>query len=147
MNLQVKPTLIIIGTLLIGMVLGALILGTLAEKRHERIRKMMGPGKFTERLLDVIQPENDEQRDNIIAVAESTTLKIDRMMRESRDEIRAMVDSMTVELRPFLSEDQNARLQKHIGDGWRRGERMKHHGMPPGSPPGGPPADFPGDHP
>lgn len=123
MNLQVKPTLIIIGTLLIGIVLGALMSGTLAERRHRKIRSMMRPDGFSEQLIELIQPQDNEQRDAIAAVLQNTGRRIDEMMRESRAEIHTMVDSMALELKPLLTDEQNARLQKHLGERPPRGDR------------------------
>lgn len=123
MNLQVKPTLIIIGTLLIGIVLGALMSGTLAERRHRKIRSMMRPDGFSEQLIEVIQPQDNEQRDAIATVLRNTGCRIDEMMQKSRNEIHAMVDSMAVELKPLLTDEQNARLQKHLGERPPRGDR------------------------
>lgn len=116
MNLQIKPTLIIIGTLLIGIVLGALLSGTLAERRHQRIRSMMRPPRFSEQLIEIIRPQDSEQRDAIAAILENSAWRIDDMMRESRAEIHATVDSMALKLKPLLTAEQNARLQKHMGD-------------------------------
>jgi hypothetical protein len=123
MNLQVKPTLIIIGTLLIGIVLGALMSGTLAERRHRKIRSMMRPDGFSEQLIEVIQPQDNEQRDAIAAVLRNTGRRIDEMMRESRAEIHGTVDSMALELKPLLTDEQNARLKKHLGERPPRADR------------------------
>jgi hypothetical protein len=123
MNLQVKPTLVIIGTLLIGIVLGALMSGTLAERRHRKIRSMMRPDGFSEQLIEVIQPQDSDQRDAIAAVLQNTGRRIDEMMQESRADIHATVDSMALELKPLLTDEQNARLQKHLGDRRARPEK------------------------
>ena len=114
MNLQVKPTLIIIGTLLIGIVLGALMSGTLADRRYQRIRSMMGPDRFPEQLVEGIRLHHDplaadeEYRDAVAIVylancfyyldegtytfdqVEPTILR--RYELESEEEVRKMIE-------------------------------------------------------
>ncbi|MFH1011342.1 MAG: hypothetical protein V1784_08950 [bacterium] len=118
MNLQIKPTLIIIGTLLLGIVLGTLISGTLADQRFRRIRSMMRPHGFAEDLIEAIGPKDEQQRREITAVIENTDLRIQDLMRQSREEIRARIDSMAAELQPLLTDEQRTRLEKLLGDRW-----------------------------
>jgi len=116
MNLQIKPTLIIIGTLLLGIVLGTLISGTLADQRYRRIRSMMRPPGFAEELVEAIQPKDEEQHRAIMAIVENADLRMQDLMRQSRAEMHAKIDSMAAELRPLLTDEQKTRLEKHLGD-------------------------------
>lgn len=124
MNLQIKPTFIIIGTLLLGIVLGTLISGTLADQRYRRIRSMVRPHGFAEDLIEAVQPKDEEQRREIMAIVEKTDLRMQDLMRQSRAEMRAKIDSMAAELQPLLTDEQKAWLDKHLGD--RRSGPMKH---------------------
>ncbi|MBU1706986.1 hypothetical protein KKB28_03625 [bacterium] len=127
MNLQVKPALIIIGTLLIGIVLGALMSGTLADRRHRKIGEMMRPNMFSERLIEVIEPLEPDQREAITAIVEETATRVQNLTRETRFEMHAVMDSMFSELRPLLTDEQSLRLERHLGDARARIERMESH--------------------
>jgi hypothetical protein len=148
MNLQIKPTLIIIGTLLLGIVLGVLISGTFAEQRFRRMHSMMRPHGFAEDLIQVIQPNDEQQRQEIMAVIETTDLRIQDLMGQSREEIRSTVDSMAAQLQPLLTDEQKARLEKHLGDRRSKSLEPREHfrDRPPGpmEPPGEPFRDRPG---
>ena len=123
MNLQVKPALIIIGTLLIGIVLGALISGALAERRYREIRCMLRSDLLTERLIEIIEPLEDKQREEVRAIVEQTSVRVRNLTRETRFEMHAVMDSLFAELQPLLTDRQKARLEKHIGN--RRARAMK----------------------
>ncbi len=124
MNLQVKPALIIIGTLLIGIVLGALMARTLADSRYRRIDNMIRPDMLSIRLIKIIEPLEADQREAVTAIVEETASKVRNLTRETRFEMHAVMDSMFAELQPLLTDRQKARLEKHIGDRRARAERM-----------------------
>ena len=124
MNLQVKPALIIIGTLLIGIVLGALMARTLADRRHQIIGDMMRPDMLSIRLIKIIEPLESDQREAVTAIVEETASRVRNLTRETRSEMHTVMDSMFTELKPLLTNEQNARLEKHIGDRRARAERM-----------------------
>lgn len=124
MNLQVKPSLIILGTLLIGIILGVLLSGALIRERHHRIEAMLGPPRFAERIIKVVKPRDVEKRKAIAAIVEKTSLRIRDLTRETRTGMHAVVDSMFSELKPLLNEEQSKRLEKHLGDRKARAERM-----------------------
>jgi hypothetical protein len=134
MNLQIKSSLIIIGTLLLGIVLGTLISGMLAERRFQRIHSMMKPPQFAEELVEAIGPKDEPQRREIMAIINETDQKIQNMMHQSREEMHAAVDSLAAKLQPLLTVEQKARLEKHLGD-------RRHRPMEP------PKEQFPGRRP
>jgi uncharacterized membrane-anchored protein YhcB (DUF1043 family) len=125
MNLQVKPALIIISTLLIGIVLGALMSRTLADSRHQRIGDMMRPDMLSMRLIEVIEPLESDQREVVTAIVDKTASRVRDLTHETRFEMHAMMDSMFAELKPLLTDEQNARLEKHLGDKRARAGKME----------------------
>ena len=127
MNLQVKPALIIIGTLLIGIVLGALMSRALADRQYRRIGDMMRPDRLSMRLIKIIEPLEPDQREAVTAIVEETAAKIRDLTRETRFEMHAVMDSMFMELKPLLTDEQNARLEKHRGERRARAEKMGRH--------------------
>lgn len=127
MTARTKSTLILIATLALGMVLGSLITGAAVNRRLERIADMRtarGMAFFLERS---IQPESEEQRAAIRAVLEDAAPAFTEVMRESRERMARLTDSLRAELEPLLSEEQRERLDE--------GMRMR-HGGPPFGPPG-----------
>lgn len=147
MNLQIKPTLIIIGTLLLGIVLGTLISGTLAERRFQRIRSMMKPPQFAEDLVEAIGPKDEQQRREIMAIIDETDQKIQNMMHQSREEMHAAIDSLAAKLQPILTDEQRARLEEHLGDRHHRPMEPSGEPFPGRRPPHGPMEPFPDDRP
>jgi len=129
MSLQFKPALIIIGTLIIGMILGAFISSMFIHRRFEHIRSTLGPRVFPERIMRAIGPMDEDQREAVMTVVEQTSEKMRAVMDGSRGKMRAVMDSMLVELSPMLSDEQMERLKDRIG-------RMHERGMrgPPGKP-------------
>lgn len=130
MTARTKSTLILIATLALGIVLGSLITGAAVNRRLDRIAEMRtarGMAFFLERA---IQPESEEQREAIRAVLDDAAPAFTEVMRESRERMARLTDSLRAELEPLLSDEQKARLEE--------GMRMRR---------GGPPFGAPGDRP
>jgi len=143
MKLDVKPTLVIIGTLIIGMILGALSLSVFMRYRMERLHGMMGHGGFQQSLMEAIGPMSAAQRAAVEEEIRKSSVGIDSTMNAGRGQIDAMIDSMNVRLDSLLTPEQRARVHREIGN------RPHGHGGPPFGepPPGGPPGMFsPHDH-
>jgi hypothetical protein len=139
MKLDVKPALVIIGTLIIGMILGALSLSVFLRNRMDRLHGMMERGGFQQTLIEAIGPMNAAQRSVVEGEIRQSFLRIDSTMNASRTQIDTMIDSLNVRLDSLLTPDQRARLQREIGN------RHRGRGGPPfgGPPHGGPPHDGP----
>jgi len=130
MTARTKSTLILIATLGLGIALGSLITGAAVNRRLDRIAEMRtarGMAFFLERA---IQPESEAQREAIRAVLEDAAPAFTEVMRESRERMARLTDSVRSELEPLLTDEQRARLDE--------GMRMRR---------GGPPFGPPGDHP
>jgi hypothetical protein len=135
--LKAKPAVVIIGTLIIGMILGALGLSVFMHYRMQHLHNMMGRNGFQQRLLESISPLSDSQRRAVEQVIDLSSVKIDSTISLSRLRMDAIIDSMIAQLDTQLSAEQKARMHKTIG------LRPPRHGAPPfGLPPfGGPPPD------
>lgn len=114
MNAKAKSIFVLVGVLLIGVIIGAFGSSLLRKNFiEERISRFRTPEGFTGRIIDIIQPE-EEQRKKVEAIL----LKHHQMMLEigeqTREEIKTHVDSLMNELKPLLSAEQLERLEKKI---------------------------------
>jgi hypothetical protein len=136
MKWDTRPALIIIGTLLIGMALGALGLSVVVRHRMEKLHNLRSRGGLPERLLESIGPLSADQRGAVTAEFNHTAAQIDSTVQAGRHFIDATLDSLAARVDSQLTPDQRLRLHKELG--------RRFHGPGPGDPMfGGPP---PRDH-
>jgi hypothetical protein len=137
MKLEVKPALIIIGTLLIGMVLGALVLSLVVRYRMDRLHKMMGRAGFQQMVLQAVSPLSESQRQAVEQEIAASSLRVDSTINAGKGQIDAMIDSMMTRLDSLLTDEQRSRLHREVGS------RAPGHGGPPpgGFPFGRPPPE------
>jgi hypothetical protein len=139
MKLDVKPTLVIIGTLIIGMVLGALSWSALMRHRMEHLHGMMGHGGFQQSLISAIGSMSSEQRVVVEGVIGRTFQRMDSTINAGKSQIDSMIVTMNARLDSVLTPEQRASLRREIGNR-PRGP----NGPPFGGPhQGGPPPDGP----
>lgn len=108
MNIKVKTVSILVFTLVIGMVLGALIHGAVMRNRFKqtafRMRTQWG---FVERMERVIQPD-DSQREEMRKILRKHFQK----MNQFQAEMSVIMDSLRIELEPILTKEQKERLER-----------------------------------
>ena len=133
MSPRTRAGLMLTGTLLIGIVIGFLAAGALGQRRAERFERMRGRGGFVEFMLDVIQPRDAAQREQIVPVLEETARRNREIVEGTRRDLAAEIDSLKVRLAPVLDAEQMRRLEDagRMRDVFRR--------------PGGPPPGAPGE--
>lgn len=126
-----KTVLIIAGTLIIGIVIGALLTGMFARQhyRGERSARGRDMGKggrqgFASRLIRLVQADST-QVPLLKPVIEETMTRIDAIQGRSREEVRHVIDSMEVKLQPILRPDQMDRLKKFHTERRKERERME----------------------
>ncbi len=129
MSPRTKSVLLLVATLIIGLVLGALINGYFVRQRLARIGDFMNPAGFGGRIEEVIQPTSEEQREAVRRVLDSAAPKAVDIMRESRSRMRALNDSVRSELADILTSEQMERLDERIRLRRRRGPFRP--GLPP----------------
>ena len=115
MRLEIKSTLIIIGTLVIGMLLGAASLSVVMRHRVERLHGMMRHGGLPQHMLEAIGPLPDAQRAAVQQVLDQTSLQVDSTIQGNRREVHAMIDSMVTRLDSLLTDEQRLRLHHEVG--------------------------------
>jgi len=137
-----KSALILVATLVIGMVLGALLFGAVQRQRFRNALRLARPDRFVASVEHVIQPTDESQRRAVRQVLEEFDAQMRRNRIEAAQHLRAELDSLQTHLAPLLTDAQRQRLQEHLlrhRRAIRRPPPEGPPGRPPGSPPGGPP--------
>ena len=144
---RTKSALLIGITLVIGMVLGSLVTGAIANRRLDSLAEARG--RVSAFFVDAIEPESEEQAEAIRKVLDGAAPRFREIFESTRDEMKRLSDSVMAELDPILTDAQKERLEKRMHFRPRRppfgpGEKARFGEPPPGGPPGmrGPP---PGD--
>lgn len=119
MNTKSKTTLIILGTLIIGIIIGALVSGTLRQQRENRFERMMLHQRVRHVMERIIQP-TVEQREVIDKILEKWSEKISAIQEEHESEMQAVLDSLRSELASVLTKEQRTRLEARLAKGDRR---------------------------
>lgn len=117
---RTKSVLLLVATLAIGVVLGAVSNAWLAQQRFERIREMRQSGGFERMLIETIQPTSDDQRVRIDSVVGRSAQRMRSLRRSHRHDVRRVVDSMRTALAPILTDEQMDRLDRRLRVGRRR---------------------------
>jgi len=133
MTTRAQSLLILAGTLIVGIAIGALATGAIFNARMDTLRALRSPGGMQERILAVIQPESPQQAEQIQTILSDTEKRLRELRRAQSRPFRAVIDSMHLQMQPVLSAEQWERLEtwreqdrKH----WRKGPPGRHKGQP-----------------
>lgn len=133
MNARTKSGLVLLATLLIGMVLGALLFGTVQRQRFQHALRLVRPDRLAASVEQVVQPTDAMQRQAVRDILK----QFDSQMRAHREEgtqrMRAGLDSLQARLSSVLDEGQMERLREHLTR-HRGALRRPPRGHPPGPP-------------
>jgi hypothetical protein len=150
MSANIKSLILLAATLVVGFSLGLFADATLVRGRRERLDAIRRPPGFVAHMESIIEPKNDAQRDSVHVILQAQADRSDRIMRASREQLRAGLDSMRTKLAPMLDSDQRDRLAREVERGpgpfgrGRGGPPFGRGGPPPfGGHRGGPPPDRP----
>ena len=125
-----KSLLIILSTLLIGMLIGALVWSGISRQRLNRLADLRQTDRMVDFVVENLEPLDDETRSQIMEIVRS---RGDEMM-EMRNDLRDLQNSLRSDLNEVLTEDQQKKLDRFMrsqrnrrGRGVRppRGDRMR----------------------
>lgn len=125
-----KSLLIILTTLLIGMLIGALAWSGVSRKRQNRLTNLRQTDAMVDFVIQNLEPLEAEQRASIIEIVHAHGDEITEMRNDMRD----LQNSLKTDLSEILSEEQrtkldkvmrNRRIRRSRGDGPPRGDRMR----------------------
>ena len=114
MNVKLKTSIIIIITLLIGIVIGALGSGMIRKNIYkDRITRFRKPEGFVNRIENIIEPDSIQQ-----VVIRTILLNHHKRIRVVSEqyhvEMKALIDSLKNELKPILTPEQQERLNERL---------------------------------
>ena len=145
MNNKIKYTGIIIGTLLIGFVIGFLTNGRLVRSRIVQMQSFYTDKGANRAFIRVLDP-SPEQMKKIMPILHEHAMQNRDLLFGYREDQEALFLHLEGELEPYLTDEQMKRLEelKHRWRGRFRGNEMMrgrggpgHRGGRPGG--GGPP--------
>ena len=129
MKPRVQSSILLLATLLIGVLLGALLQSSLREKRMKHIDFLRSSDGFVTHMIRVIDPVSPEQEASVRAVLEAAAPAITDAFKAHRDRTRQYFMEMEQRLGPLLDEDQEERLKRRLNPPRHRPEKQE---PPPG---------------
>ena len=110
-----RAILIICATLVIGIIIGVLGTGMLARhhyrgdrnrgERNKSGREYRGRQSFAAKIYDITKADST-QINNMKSVIQQTMANIDTLQKNTDHRVKAEIDSMIVNLQPYLSSEQ-----------------------------------------
>ena len=134
MKIDLKAWLAVLGTLVIGIIIGLLLNGALSQRRMREMERMRGPGGFVAEMEQLIHPRDAAQRDNLRPLLEEQDRRNRAIVDGARASMRADMDSFIVKISPILDADQLSRLKDFAQRGPRRPPPGFEEGPPPQPP-------------
>ncbi len=132
MKARTKSALLLITTLVVGGLVGAVTTGAIVNNRLDQLEKMRRPGGFADKLIQVIEPTDEAQDAQIRAALDRSHERFEAIRRECRGLYVAHRDSMRADLAPVLTSDQQTRLDEWFSRDWRKRNGHRGRGGPDG---------------
>jgi Spy/CpxP family protein refolding chaperone len=118
MNIKVKTTLIIMSTLIIGIIIGALLSRAYLHHRIRRAFTMVNPNRFMIFFEQNISP-TPEQSEQIRKIIQKHAKTVSELQKNLRDGMDSSIESLQKELDSVLTPEQKRRLERMM-----RGRRL-----------------------
>ncbi len=124
MTTKTKTALIVLATLIIGIMIGALGSGAFRQQQEEKFERMPPDRRFFFFMKRVIQP-TDQQREQFDRILAKYSEQISKLHEEHQNEMLALYDSMRTELQSILTEEQRSRVEDLLAKGTHRIVEMR----------------------
>ncbi len=111
MNLRLKNSLILTGTLIIGLVLGVLISGRVMHSKMTRFRNFYTEQGFNQQIMRVIRPTEDQKK-QLEPVFKAQAKRNHDLFIQCRENHRELMEQFKQELNQYLTADQLKRLER-----------------------------------
>jgi len=128
---KTKAVIILIGTLLLGVILGSMGNRFIVQNRFERMARMRQQEGFVRMFEFMIDP-SDAQTDTVRTILRKHHQRFRDINMGHMENVRSVMDSMRKDLQPYLTDEQIARLTTRL-----KGRPMMGR-MRPFGPKGGP---------
>lgn len=123
MQTRTKSAFLLLAVLALGIVIGVLVSGVLVNRRMERLASMRtGPG-LTFLIEEAVEPVSEEQRAEIRQILDAAGPRFAEVFERSREEMKALSDSVMGELSTVLSDAQMEELRRYMEMRMRRMRR------------------------
>lgn len=108
-----KTLIIILVTLIIGSAIGFEVSEILIKKRFDEFRNIRQPRGMVDIFSNIIKPD-EKQKPKIDSIIFSFHNRVDKIMNESRKKMDKQLDTLRLELKPYLNDDQMKRFDDEI---------------------------------
>jgi hypothetical protein len=127
MNVKLKSGLILVSTLILGMILGSVITGSILRNRvFDRMDALRTERGFVDRIERIIQPD-ENQREKVNQILSRHFNRMEKIGAEMHKNFTALNDSLIQDLSEVLRPDQLEHFKSRM-------ERMRKFGPPRGRP-------------
>ena len=129
MKKRIKPIIILLSTLVIGIVLGFLVAGHHMHQRINKFQRWADPDGFVQMVQNRLDL-TEEQREQVLPVIEKYANKSTSLRLDCHNQHQTIIDSMRQELIPYLNEDQVEKFDQCMNcSGKNCSAKKKHHNM------------------
>ncbi|MFK7845621.1 MAG: hypothetical protein AB8G77_09985 [Rhodothermales bacterium] len=126
MTAKTKSIVIIIGTLIVGVIIGSLATGAVFSQRVAEIQALRDENGMTRFLERVIKPKDEAQQKEIRAILKKTASQQMEIRRSIVMEHREVFQELRAELAEVLTPEQKVELRE-----WIEQDRRRRPGWPP----------------
>lgn len=116
-----KSAALLLGTFLLGGLLGGLLVSTIVQHRADTVRSLRTADGFTQHVLRIVDPA-PAQRDTLRPLLQNAGADIERITRQTRRQLRTRIGMLRQDLHPHLTPEQRQRLRRR-GGRWFRSRR------------------------
>lgn len=126
MKTRTKSVFIILGTLIIGIILGGFLTGAIVRHRLNRIAESQTRPGFVRIMEHIIKP-TDKQKKEIRPILQKTAHRLTQVYLQKRKEMVQIGDSLRNELKPYLTDKQFNRLTRAMHHHEKEERKWHHH--------------------
>ncbi len=114
MKPRAQSTILLLLTLVIGILLGALLQSSLRSKRMSHMRFLHDEKQFITQLENAIDTVSDEQAAQVHAILVEMSPGIIDKIQLHREAVRSQFTLLEARLQPILDEQQQDRLKRRL---------------------------------
>jgi hypothetical protein len=126
---KAKSLLVLLITLVIGVAIGFEISEIMLKNRFEEMKSFREPKGFVNIFEDIIKPDNN-QKPIVDSILVKYHKKMEAVTRSGMAQVSVMMDSMQVELKTAINEEQFHRLNNEMTRMKNRPTPFRNHGEP-----------------
>jgi len=111
MNLKLKNSLILTGTLVLGIIIGVLVSGRVMHSKVENMKSFYTEQGFNRQIMRVIKP-TDDQKKQLRPLFREQAKRNHQLFITCRKKRKKLMEDFKTELKDYLTEEQMQRLEK-----------------------------------